>query len=100
MQAHILVAFMGYALWVTLKHTLKNAGLDYSPARALDALKRIHSGDVIMQTVGTEKYQIRLRRIFRPDEEQKFLLHALKITIPEKLSFDLKSKCSPDLKIN
>lgn len=97
-QAHILVAFMGYALWVTLKHLLKNAGTDCSPARALDALKRIHSGDIIMQTVEyPEKHEIRLRRIFRPDDEQKMLLNALKISSPEKLSFDLKTKCSPDL---
>lgn len=96
-QAHILVAFLGYALWVALKHTLKNAGSDYSPARALDTLKRIHSGDIIMRTVGLEKYNIRLRRIFRPDEEQALLLNALKITLPEKLTFDLKSKCSVDL---
>jgi len=96
-QAHILVAFLGYALWVTLKHTFKNAGSDYSPARALDALKRIHSGDIIMRTVGFEKYDIRLRRVFCPDEEQKRLLDILKITLPEKLTFDLKSKCSVDL---
>jgi transposase len=96
-QAHILVAFLGYALWVTLKRTLKNAGSAYSPARALDALKRIHSGDIIMKTVGLEKYIIRLRRIFRPDKEQETLLNDLKITLPEKLTFDLKSKCSADL---
>lgn len=97
-QAHILVAFLGYALWVTLKHTLKNAGLDYSPVRAIDALKRIHSGDIVFTTTGDEpKYNIRLRRVFRPDEEQKLLLNALKITLPEKITFDLKSKCSVDL---
>lgn len=96
-QAHILVAFLGYALWVTLKHTLKNAGSDYSPARALDTLKRIHSGDIVMRTVGLEKYDIRLRRIFCPDEEQKMLLSVLKISLPEKITFDLKSKCSADL---
>lgn len=97
-QAHIMVAFMGYALWVTIKHTLKNAGTDYSPNRALNVLKRIHSGDIIMQTVDAdENYEIRLRRVFCPDEEESALLNALKISLPEKLSFDLKSKCSADL---
>ncbi|MBI5399588.1 hypothetical protein HZB07_03115 [Candidatus Saganbacteria bacterium] len=96
-QAHILVAFLGYALWVTLKHTLKNAGLEYSPARVIDALKRIHSGDIVFTTAGNEpKYHIRLRRIFRPDEEQKLLLAALKVTLPEKITFDFKSKCIAD----
>jgi RNA binding exosome subunit len=50
-----------------------------------------------MRTVGLEKYNIRLRRIFHSDEEQKSLLNTLKITLPEKLTFDLKSKCSADL---
>lgn len=96
-QSHILVAFLGYALWVTLKRTLKNAGSTYSPARTLDALKRIHSGDIIMQTVGSEKFFLRLRRIFRPDAEQLAILNDLKIVLPEKLTIDLKSKCSVDL---
>src|SRR5437899_1019530 len=34
-KAHILVAFLGYALWVTLKHLLIRKGSDLSPARAL-----------------------------------------------------------------
>lgn len=97
-RAHVLVAFMGYALWVALKHTLKNAGLDYSPGKALAILKRIHSGDIIMRTAGEkEKHEIRLRRIFCPDDEQKILLDTLKIVLPKRISFDLKSKCSPDL---
>src|SRR3989339_779480 len=97
-HAHIMVAFMGYALWVTLKHILKNAGVAYSPGRALNTLKRIHSGDIIMQTVDkVERYRLRLRRVFRPDAEERLLLNALKIQIPEKLSIDLKLKCGTDL---
>jgi len=98
--AHIMVAFLGYALWVTIKHTLKRTLPDYSPARALSILQRIHSGDVILQTVESDnqsKRTIRLRRIFSPDNEQKMILSALKISLPDRLSFDLISKCSADL---
>lgn len=99
-QAHILVAFLGYALWVTIKHTLKRILPDYSPARTLSILKRIHSGDILLDTVEYDnqtRRTIRLRRIFSPDNEQKTILSAMNISLPKKLSFDLISKCSADL---
>ena len=34
-KAHLLVAFLGYALWVTLKHLLHRRGTGLTPARAL-----------------------------------------------------------------
>jgi transposase len=34
-KAHVLVAFLGYALQVTLKHLLKQSSSEYSPAEAL-----------------------------------------------------------------
>lgn len=99
-QAHIMVAFLGYALWVTIKNTLKRTLPGYSPSRVLSILKRIHSGDILLDTVesGSQtRRTIRLRRIFSPDIEQKNILSALNISLPEKLSFDLISKCSADL---
>lgn len=99
-QAHIMVAFLGYALWVTIKHTLKRTLPGYSPARVLSILKRIHSGDILIDTVESDnctRRTIRLRKIFSPDTEQKNILSAMNISLPEKLSFDLISKCSADL---
>lgn len=98
-QAHIMVAFLGYALWVTIKHTLKRTLPYYSPTRALSTLQRIHSGDIMLETIEPDESNrrtIRLRRIFSPDDEQKTILSALNISLPEKLSFDLISKCSVD----
>ncbi len=37
-KAHVLVAFLGYALLVTLKHLLKRGGSEYSPANVLKRL--------------------------------------------------------------
>ena len=91
-KAHILVAFLGYALWVTFKHLLKRKHSDLSPARALALLSTLHSADIVLPT--TDGREIRLRRITTPDPEQQHLLDKLGITLPERLSFD--SECSVD----
>jgi len=91
-KAHILVAFLGYALWVTFKHLLKRTHSDLSPARALALLSTLHSADIILPT--TDGREIRLRRITTPNPEQQLLLDQLRITLPERLSFD--SECSVD----
>jgi transposase len=91
-KAHILVAFLGYALWVTFKHLLKRKNSDLSPARALALLSTLHSADIILPT--TDGREIRLRRITTPNPEQQLLLDQLGIALPERLSFD--SECSVD----
>ena len=85
-KAHVLVAFLGYALWVTLKHLLKARGSDLSPARAVSLLSTIQSADIVLPT--TDGREIRLRRVTRPEPEQKQLLNQLKIALPERLDFN------------
>lgn len=103
-KAHVLVAFLGYALWVTLKHLLKRcqapASTDadvknsqpLSPRKALDLLSTLHSADIVLPT--TDGREIRLRRVTEPSAEQKLLLHQLSLDLPERLHCDLK--CSAD----
>jgi transposase len=91
-KAHVLVAFLGYALWVTLKHLLRRPGSELSPSKALGLLSTLNSADIVLPT--TDGREIRLRRITEPTEEQKRLLHQLRITLPEHLEIDLK--CSVD----
>ncbi len=91
-KAHILVAFLGYALWVTLKHLLVRKGSAFSPAKALDLLGTLVSADIVLPT--TDGREIRLRRVTNPTAEQKHLLAELGITLPERLSFD--QECSAD----
>jgi transposase len=95
-QAHILVAFLGYALWVTLKHSLKRAGLALSPMKALHVAGKVQSGDILLET--TDGRTLRLRRISRLDQGASELFRALKIQIPERLNRDLEWKCSADPK--
>src|ERR1700745_4287416 len=56
-KAHVLVAFLGYALLVTLKHLLKRAGSEHSPAKVLKRLAEIRSVDIVLPTVeGGERW--------------------------------------------
>ncbi len=105
-KAHVLVAFLGYALWVTLKHLLKrrpaiipwpsDSGVDntppISPKKALALLSTVQSADIVLPT--TDGREIRLRRITEPTAEQKSLLHQLGLSPPERLKS--LSKCSAD----
>jgi transposase len=105
-KAHILVAFLGYALWVTLKHLLQRrpamvpqlsaSGAVHvqplSPMKALALLSTLQSADIVLPT--TDGREIRLRRITEPTAEQKSLLHRLGLSPPERLKS--LSKCSAD----
>ena len=104
-KAHVMVAFLGYSLWVTLKHLLHAKGMQtpekakpkstLSPARALALLSTLHSADIVLPT--TDGQEVCLRRITEPDTEQKKLLQLLGITLPDRLQSD--QKCSADSKI-
>jgi transposase len=105
-KAHVMVAFLGYALWVTLKHLLQRrtpivpqptlSGVDnaepFSPMRALALLSTLNSADIVLPT--TDGREIRLRRITEPTSEQKSLLHQLGLTLPDRLQSP--QKCSGD----
>lgn len=87
-KAHVLVAFLGYALWVTLKHFLRRKNLKTSPAQALSTLSGLRSADIVLPT--TDRREIRLRRITTPTQEQQTLLAHLGMQIPERLDLDLR----------
>jgi transposase len=87
-KAHILVAFLGYALWVTLKHLLRRKHIDLSPARVLASLTTIQSADIVLPT--TDGREIRLRRVTVPTQEQKSLLAQLGLPLPDRLETNLE----------
>src|SRR6202165_2490764 len=105
-KAHVLVAFLGYALWVTLKHLLQRRPAmvpqlsasgavqvqPLSPMKALALLSTLQSADIVLPT--TDGREIRLRRITEPTAEQKSLLHRLGLSLPDRLKS--LSKCSAD----
>jgi hypothetical protein len=105
-KAHVMVAFLGYALWVTLKHLLQRRpawiakpataevgnAQPLTPMQALALLSQLHSGDIVLPT--TDGREIRLRRVTEPTTEQKFLLDLLGISLPDRLNFN--RQCSVD----
>jgi transposase len=93
-KAHVLVAFLGYALWVTLKHLLKAKGTELSPLKALALMATVQSADIVLPT--TDGREIRLRRVTVPDQKQKELLERLGWGLPERLELD--HECSGNSK--
>jgi transposase len=105
-QAHVFVCVLAYALWKTLDHMARQAGLltpihkpaarrygqaipkprPMTPEVILRELARIQIGDIILET--TDGRQLLLRRVARPDAEQKRILAVLKLELPERLSPD------------
>ena len=105
-KPHVLVAFLGYALWVTLKHLLKRrpaivplpAATGVGNAQPLSSMKvlallsTLQSADIVLPTINGR--EIRLRRITEPTAEQKSPLHQLGLSLPERLKS--LSKCNAD----
>lgn len=104
-QAHVFVCVLAYALWKTLDHLAKRANLQtlirkpdlargnavakprpMTPEVILRELGRIQIGDIELPT--TDGRRLIFRRVARPDAEQKRILQALGIDMPERLSPD------------
>ena len=106
------VCVLAYALWKTLDHLSRQAGLEtlirkpdaedseatpqprpMSPEVILRELAKIKIGDIQLET--TDGRRLALRRVARPDPEQVRILAALNLQLPERLSPD--HFCSEDL---
>jgi len=104
-QAHVMICVLAYALWKTLDHLAKRAGLmtqihkpdphrakaspkprPMTPEVILRELGQIAIGDIMLET--TDGQKLALRRVARPVDEQKRILDALRLEMPERLSPD------------
>src|SRR5262245_24255858 len=104
-QAHVMICVLAYALWKTLDHLAKRAGLktlirkpdpEYgdaapqprpmTPEVILRELGQIAIGDILLET--TDGQKLALRRVARPLAEQRRILEALRLEMPERLSQD------------
>ena len=94
-KAHVMVAFFGYALWITLKHLLAGKQSEWSAAQALAELTTLQSADIVLPT--TDGREIRLRRVTEPTPEQKRLLNQLGIELSDQ--FQLNQQCSADFAV-
>jgi transposase len=104
-QAHVMVCVLAYALWKTLDHLAKQAGLEtqirkpdlqrprsspkprpMTPEVILRELGHVAVGDILLET--TDGRQLALRRVARPTAEPARILASLGLKLPERLSDD------------
>ena len=83
-EAHILVAFLGYCLWIYLKQKLKMVAESITPARALESLRSILMVEVWFRL--RDGRHLCLPRITEPEIHQALLLHHLGWNLPEQPS--------------
>jgi transposase len=79
-EAHIMIAFLGYCLWVWLKQKLKLTAPSLTPARVLESLSGIMLVEVWFKLRKGGK--ICLPRITEPETDQSLILHALGLELP------------------
>ena len=81
-EAHVLVAFLGYALWACLRNQLRRAAPGLMPAAVLEQLGRIQLVEVWFHL--RDGRQICLERITQPEPAQAALIDALDWQLPEQ----------------
>jgi hypothetical protein len=81
-EAHILVAFLGYCLLVTLKNRLQSLAPGLTPKAVLEKLGAIQMLDVCFPT--TDGRWLVLPRYTQPEPDQQILLHRLKLSLPSQ----------------
>jgi len=81
-EAHVMVAFLGYCLWVCLKQKLKAVAPSLTPWQLLDQFGRIVQVEVWFKLRAGGA--ICLPRITQPEPAQAILLHQLGWSLPEQ----------------
>jgi hypothetical protein len=81
-EAHILVAFLGYCLMVTLKNRLQVHAPGLTSRAVLDKLATIEMMDVWFPT--TDGRWLVMPRHTEPEPDQALLLDQLKLTLPQQ----------------
>jgi transposase len=81
-EAHIMVAFLGYCLWVCLRQKLKAFAPSLTPWQLLDQLGRITLVEVWFQLHNGGC--ICLERITQPEPTQQVLIHQIGWSLPQQ----------------
>ncbi len=81
-EAHVMVAFLGYCLWVCLKQKLKGSAPGLSPWQLLDQFKRIIQVEVWFKLKAGGA--ICLPRITQPEAAQAMIMHQMNWSLPEQ----------------
>ena len=92
-EAHILVAFLAYALSVTLKQRLQALAPGLTPRAVLEKLATIQMLDVCLPT--TDGRWLIMPRYTQPEPDQALMLHQLKLSLPSQPSPRIKAQEEP-----
>ena len=79
-EAHLFVAFLAYALSVTLKQRLPALAPGLTPRAVLEKLATIQMLDVCLPT--TDDRWLIMPRYTQPEPDQSLLLHHLNLSLP------------------
>jgi transposase len=79
-EAHILIAFLGYCLWICLKQKLRAAAESLTAAQVIQSLKQIILVEVWFDL--RKGGRICLPRITQPEAQQQLILHHLGWSLP------------------
>jgi len=83
-EAHIFVAFLAYCLQVTLKFQAHQTAPGLTPRAILEKFAAQQMVDVHLPT--TDGRRLILSRYTQPEQDQRLLLHQLKLTLPKQPS--------------
>ena len=83
-HAHVLVAFLAYALWKTLQKWMDQNGLGRGVRTVVEEFARIKCCEVVLPTRGGDR-EVQLRCVTRPDPWQRALLQRLGLQLPHRL---------------
>jgi transposase len=96
-QAHIMVCFLGLAMWRTLEQWLKAKGLGDCARQVLEQMATIHSMDVVLPV--KDRAEVRLRLVAKPERLTAELLARMQLTLPTrpKTIRNVVDKTTPEL---
>jgi hypothetical protein len=92
-EAHILVAFLAYALSVTLRQRLQALAPGLTPRAVLEKLATIQMLDVCLPT--TDGRWLIMPRYTQPEPDQALMLHRLNISLPSQPPPRIKTQEEP-----
>lgn len=81
-EAHIFLAFMAYALHVTLRRRLLDLAPGLTPRSVLETFGAVHMIDVHLPT--TDGRTVVMSRYTQPEPELRMLLQSLRLTFPKQ----------------
>ena len=79
-EAHVMLAFLAYAMWVCLKWKLKSFATSLTPRQIIELFRRIQLVEVWFDIVDGRR--ICLPRITMPEPEHQAILEQLDWSLP------------------